>query len=65
MILLLLWFWLSGLVIVIGAEMRSDIEHASSWGKAPGEKSPGQKKKIGLAAARACHAQNRDSRLSA
>jgi membrane protein len=52
-ILLLLWFYLSGLVIVIGAEMNAEIEHASPWGKAPGEKVPGQRKKIGAAAARA------------
>jgi membrane protein len=52
-ILLLLWFYLSGLVIVIGAEMNAEIEQASPWGKAPGEKVPGQKKKIGAAAARA------------
>jgi membrane protein len=51
-ILLLLWFYLSGLVIVIGAEMNAEIEHASPWGKAPGEKVPGRKKKIGAAAAR-------------
>jgi membrane protein len=52
-ILLLLWFYLSGLVIVIGAEMNAEIEHASPWGKAPGENVPGQRKKIGAAAARA------------
>jgi len=50
-ILLLLWFWITGLVIVIGAEMNAEIEHASPWGKAPGEKVPGQKKRIGAAAA--------------
>jgi hypothetical protein len=44
---LLLWFYLSGLVIVIGAEMNATIEHAPPWVKAPGEKGPGQKKKIG------------------
>jgi len=49
-ILMLLWFFLTGLVIVIGAEMNAEIEHASPWGKAPGEKVPGQKKRIGLAA---------------
>jgi len=54
-ILLLLWFYLSGLVIVIGSEMNAEIEHSSPWGKAPGEKVPGQKKKIGVAAARAYH----------
>jgi membrane protein len=52
-ILLLLWFYLSGLVIVVGAEMNAEIEHASPWAKAPGEKIPGRKKKIGAAAARA------------
>jgi membrane protein len=52
-ILLLLWFWLSGLVIVIGAEINAELEHASAWGKAPGEKMPrGEKKRIGAAAAR-------------
>jgi membrane protein len=51
-ILLLLWFYMSGLVIVIGAEMNAEIEHASPWAKAPGEKVPGQKKKIGVAAAK-------------
>jgi membrane protein len=49
-ILMLLWFFLTGLVIIIGAEMNAEIEHASPWGKAPGEKVPGQKKRIGLAA---------------
>src|SRR5206468_2179647 len=49
-ILMLLWFYLTGLVIVIGGEMNAEIEHASPWGKAPGEKVPGQKRRIGLAA---------------
>jgi membrane protein len=51
-IVLLLWFYMTGLVIVIGAEMNAEIEHASPWAKAPGEKVPGQKKKIGVAAAK-------------
>jgi membrane protein len=55
-ILLLLWFFLTGLAIVIGAEMNAEIEHASPWAKAPGEKVPGQKKKLGAAAARAYRA---------
>jgi membrane protein len=58
MILLLLWFYLSGLVIVIGAEMNAELEHASPWAKAPGEKVPGQRKKIGIAAARAYREQH-------
>ena len=52
-IVLLLWFYLTGLIIVIGAEMNAEIEHASPWGKEKGEKVPGQKKMIGCAAARA------------
>jgi membrane protein len=52
-ILLMLWFYLSGLVLLVGAEASAEIEHASPWGKAPGEKIPGQKRKIGSAAGRA------------
>ena len=48
---LLLWFYLSGLVILVGAELNSEIEHASPHGKNPGEKVPGEKK-IGAAAER-------------
>jgi hypothetical protein len=51
--ILMLWFYLSGLAILAGAEMNAEIEHASPYGKAPGEKVPGRKKKIGAAAARA------------
>jgi len=50
---LLLWFYLSGLAIIVGAELAAEIEHASPWAKDPGEKVPGEKKKIGLAASRA------------
>jgi membrane protein len=50
--LLLLWFYLTGLVVIVGAEISAEIEHASEWGKAPGEKVPGEKKKLGSAAAR-------------
>jgi len=52
-IVLLLWFYNSGLAILVGAELNAEIEHASPYGKAPGEKVPGQKKMIGVAAARA------------
>jgi membrane protein len=44
---------MTGLAIVIGAEVNAEIEHASPWGKDPGEKVPGERRKIGLAAARA------------
>ena len=51
-IILLTWFYLSGLSILIGAEMNAEIEHASPHGKNPGEKVAGEKKKIGTAAQR-------------
>jgi membrane protein len=50
---LLLWFYISGLVILIGAEMNAEIEHASPYGKDEGEKVPGEKRKIGPARMRA------------
>jgi membrane protein len=50
---LMLWFYISGLVLLAGAEMNAEIEHASPYGKAPGEKVPGQKQKIGPARMRA------------
>jgi membrane protein len=41
--ILLLWFYISGLAILVGAEMNAEIEHASPQGKDPGEKVVGQK----------------------
>ena len=52
-IVLLTWFYLSGLAILIGAELNAEIEHASPYGKDIGEKVPGVKRKIGPAAERA------------
>lgn len=52
-IVLLTWFYLSGLAILVGAELNAEIEHASAYGKDVGEKVPGEKKKIGPAAERA------------
>ena len=51
-IVLLTWFYLLGLAILIGAEVNAEIEHASPYGKGVGEKVPGEKKRIGPAAAR-------------
>jgi membrane protein len=56
---LMLWFYISGLVLLFGAEMNAEIEHASPYGKAAGEKAPGQKRKIGPAAMRAWLEQER------
>jgi membrane protein len=41
---LMLWFYLSGLAILIGAELNAEIEHASPGGKHPGEKVRGQQR---------------------
>jgi membrane protein len=54
---LMLWFYLSGLVILVGAEMNAEIEHASAYGKDPGEKVPGEKRTIGPALKRAWEAR--------
>ncbi|HEY6166919.1 MAG TPA: YihY/virulence factor BrkB family protein [Verrucomicrobiae bacterium] len=56
---LMLWFYISGAVILMGAEMNAEIEHASPYGKEQGEKVPGQKRKIGPAAMRAWVAKRR------
>jgi membrane protein len=52
-IVLMLWFYVSSLAILAGAELNAEIEHASPYGKDPGEKAPGEKKKIGAVAERA------------
>lgn len=51
-IVVLTWLYLSGLAILIGAELNAEIEHASPYGKDPGERVPGEKKKIGPLALR-------------
>lgn len=49
---MLLWLYITGLAIVVGAEMNAEIEHASPHGKARGEKVPGSRRVIGARAAR-------------
>ena len=56
---LMLWFYISGAAILFGAEMNAEIEHASPYGKEPGEKVPGQRRAIGSAAMRAWLATRR------
>jgi len=49
---LLLWFYGSGLAMLLGAELNAEIEHASPYGKDPGERVPGEKKIVGPRAER-------------
>jgi membrane protein len=49
-IVLMLWFYVSALAVLVGAELNAEIEHASPYGKDPGEKEIGEKKKIGILA---------------
>lgn len=51
-ILTLLWFYITGLAMVLGAELNSEIDHASPWGTHPGPTIIGQRKRLGLAASR-------------
>jgi membrane protein len=52
-IVLMLWFYLSALAVLVGAELNAEIEHASPYGKDPGEKVAGEKKLIGAVAEQA------------
>jgi membrane protein len=52
-IVVLLWFYVSGIAILTGAELNAEIEHASPYGKAPGQKNEQGKLMIGRRAARA------------
>jgi membrane protein len=52
-IVVMLWFYVSGIALVLGAELNATIEHASPYGKAPGQKSPAGRRLLGARAARA------------
>jgi membrane protein len=52
-IVVLLWLYISGVAILTGAELNAEIEHASPYGKAPGQKNAQGKLLIGARAARA------------
>jgi len=49
-IVLLTWLYLTSLAILLGAEMNAEIEHASPYGKAVGEKVMGERRALGVAA---------------
>jgi membrane protein len=49
---LMLWFYVSGIALLLGAEMNAEIEHASPYGKDAGERVPGEKRVVGARAQR-------------
>jgi membrane protein len=61
-IVLLLWFYVSGLALLAGAELNAEIEHASPYGKAPGQKNAQGKRLLGRRAARAFQERQPDPR---
>jgi membrane protein len=62
---LMLWFYCSGLALLLGAELNAEIEHASPYGKDPGERVPGEKKVIGARAQREYEEKRRPFRKRA
>ena len=52
-IVVLLWFYVSGIAILAGAELNAEIEHASPYGKLPGQKNAEGKRLLGARARRA------------
>jgi membrane protein len=62
-IVLMLWFYLSALAVLVGAEMNAEIEHASPYGKDPGERTAGEKEQISALAERGYQEQERASTL--
>ena len=63
-IVLMLWFYVSALAVLVGAELNAEIEHASPYGKDPGEKQLGAKKKIGVLAERAWQERQRPEAMT-
>lgn len=43
---ILLWLYVTGIAILVGGEMNAEIEHASPEGKDPGEKTPGERRRL-------------------
>ncbi len=60
---LMLWFYCSGLALLVGAELNAEIEHASPYGKDPGERVPGEKKVVGPRAQRAYEEKRRKGEM--
>ena len=64
-IVVLLWFYVSGIAILTGAELNAEIEHASPYGKAPGQKNAQGKVMLGARAARAFKERSRSEQPAA
>lgn len=56
-IVVLLWFYVSGIAILAGAELNAELEHASPYGKAPGQKNAEGRRLLGARAERAFRAR--------
>jgi membrane protein len=63
-IVLMLWFYVSALAVLVGAELNAEIEHASPYGKEPGEKVPGEKAQLGALAERTWRENKSAGRLT-
>ena len=50
---MLLWFYISGMALIVGAELNAAIEEAAPYGKAPWQKTATGKRLLGARAARA------------
>jgi membrane protein len=61
-IVVLLWFYVSGLALLSGAELNAEIEHASPYGKAPGQKNAQGRRQLGACAKRAFRERRRQRR---
>lgn len=60
---LMLWFYCSGLALLLGAELNAEIEHASPYGKDPGERVAGEKKVVGPRAQRLYEEKKADGEI--
>jgi len=59
----LLWFYVSGIAVLVGAELNAEIEHASPYGKAPGQKNAQGKRLLGARASRAFEQQQQHAEV--
>lgn len=60
-IVLLTWMYVTGLCILVGGEINAEIEHAAPEGKAPGEKTEGERSDTSHRSQSATHPQTETS----